>query len=130
MDRYGLNADLPAYTLATFATTHSLSNKTTSLILALVFPKGVDAAAAAQVLQDRLGKADSLLAEKPFLEAMGAADEKVYAVQAGGLPVVLAVLHLPDPDPNAMNSSGQPVIHVGAWLNFILSRDLMFLYVR
>ncbi len=130
MDRYGLNSDLPAFTLATFATRHNLSQKTTSLILALIFPKGVDANAAAQVLQDRLVKADSMLAKKPFLEVIGAADEKVYALNTDGLPVILAVLHLEDPGPNAVNSSGQPVTRVGSWLKFIETRDLMFLYVR
>jgi hypothetical protein len=128
--KYGLNSDLPAYSLAAFATRHSLKDKATYLILALVFPKGTDAEAASQVLQDRLEKADSLAANKPFLEVMNATDVKVYAVQAGGLPVTLAVFHLDDPEPKALTEGSRPTARVRSWFDFVAKRDLMFLYTR
>ncbi len=127
MEKYGLNTDLPAFSLAAFATRHSLKEKTTSLILALVFPKGADAQAASQVLQTRLEKADSLRMKRPFLEVMGGTD-KVYAVQAGGLPVTLAVFRLADPEPKAVTEGLRPTVGIRSWPVFILARDLMFLY--
>jgi hypothetical protein len=130
MERYGLNTDLPAFTVAAFATRHSLPKKTTALILALVFPKGTDAKAAAQVLSDRLDKADSLRLKRPFLDVMDAEYEKVYAIEAGGLPVTLVVFHLADPEPKPINPGGRAAVGIRSWLTFIYSRDLMFLYLR
>ena len=127
MEEYGLNTDLP-FTLAAFATRHSQEKGATYLILALVFPKGTDAEDAAQVLEERLEKADSLRIRGPFLEAMGAEDVNTHAVQAGGLPVTLTVFRLDDPKPEAISEGGQPMARVRAWLDFVLSRDLMFLY--
>ena len=54
MAQYGLNDDLPHYSLATFGTRHSQKTGVTSLILALVFPRGTDAEAASQALQSRI----------------------------------------------------------------------------
>jgi hypothetical protein len=130
VEKYGLNSDLPTYSLAAFATRHSLKDKATTLILALVFPKGTDAEAASQVLQDRMEQADSLATKRPFLEVMNAKDVKFYAVQAGGLPVTLAVFRLDDPKPKALTEGSRPMAKVRSWFYFVAKRDLMFLYTH
>ena len=128
IEKYGLYNDLPEFSLAAFATRHSLKEGATYLILALVFPKGADAEAASQVLQERLEKANSWRFRTPWLQVLNAADEKVYAVQAGGLPVTLAVFRLDDPELKVINEGSRPMARVRAWMDFVATRDLMFLY--
>jgi hypothetical protein len=125
---YGLNTDLPEFSLAAFATRHSQEKGATYLVLALVFPKGTDTEEAAQVLEERLEKGYSLRNRIPFLEAMRTTDVNTYAVQAGGLPVTLTVFRLDDPEPKAINEGERPMGRVRAWMEFVVSRDLLFLY--
>jgi hypothetical protein len=128
MEDYGLNTDLPEFSLATFATRHSQEKGATYLILALVFPKGMDAEEAAQVLEERLEKGYSLRNGRPFLEAMRTDDVSTYAIQAGGLPATLTVFRLDDPEPKVIDESERLMARVRGWMEFVVSRDLMFLY--
>jgi len=128
MEAYGLATNLPKFSLAAFATRHSLEKGATYLILTLVFPKGTDAEAASEVLQERLEKAGSLRSRGPFLEALRADEVNTYAVQAGGLPVTLTVFRLDDPDIEAPAEGMRPSGRVRAWIEFVVARDLMFLY--
>ena len=130
MEEYGLNTDLPEFSLAAFATRHSQEKGATYLILALVFPKGTDAEEAARVLEVRLEKGYSLRSRAPFLDAMRTKDVNTYDVQAGGLPVTLTVFRLDDPKPKAINEGERPIGRVRAWMEFVVSRDLLFLYTR
>jgi hypothetical protein len=128
MDKYGLTSYLPGFTLAAFGTRHSQKNGATYLILALVFPKGTDTDEVSQVLEARLEKAYSLRLQVPFLEAMRADDVNTYAIQAGGLPVTLTVFRLDDPELKALSASGRLAGRVRTWMEFVFTRDLMFLY--
>jgi hypothetical protein len=125
---YGLNTDLPEFTLAAFATRHSQEKGATYLILALVFPKGTDTEEAARVLEERLENGYSLRNRVPFLEAMRTTDVNTYAVQAGGLPVTLTVFRLDDPELTTSGGFERPMGRVRAWMEFVVSRDLLFLY--
>lgn len=126
IEKYGLDTELPEFTLAAFATRHNGNDGVTSLILALVYPEGTDAEAAVEVLEARLEKAYSLMLRTPFLEAMGARDHQVYAAQAGELPVTLVVFHLEEPELVTIGS--RPMGRVRSWLEFVIRRDFMFLY--
>jgi len=128
MEEYGLTIDLPEFMLAAFATRHSREKGATYLILALVYPQGTDAEEASQVLAQRLEKAYSLRVLAPFLEIMRAEDVNTYAVKAGGYPATLSVFRLDDPVIKAPGEGVRPIGRVRTWLDFVVGRDLMFLY--
>jgi len=119
---------LPAYSLVAFVTRHT--EGATYLILAVVFPKGTDGQAAADLLADRLQNYVSLASKRRLMEMWakyGASPEKAIAVNAGGLPVALVLVRADDPAP-AASSREMSTVSVPRWVDLVARRDLGFLW--
>lgn len=115
---------LSPYLVLGFGTQHIPG--ATYLSLAVVFPKTVDAHAAADLLADRLQNyysvysGDSLEKFWSFHQAAG--------VEANGLPVALVVMRVADPaQPDDGDSSFRPTLF--GWSEMVFRRDLLFLFI-
>jgi hypothetical protein len=119
---------LPAYSLVAFVTRHTKG--ATYLILAVVFPEGTDAQAAADLLVDRLRNYVS-----PFYGGLladvwaehGTTVEKGVAVKANGLPVAVILVRADDPPP-APPDQATVGAAVSSWWDLVMRRDLGFLW--
>jgi len=119
---------LPAYSMVAFVTNHT--EGATYLILAVAFPKGTDAQAAADLLADRLRSYVSAAYRRPLSEVWaerGAKVEKSIAVEASGLPVALVLVRAEDPAPTPPDQE-RVNAYVVPWLDMVLRRDLGFLW--
>jgi hypothetical protein len=120
------NADrvLPRFDLVAFGTRHSADQGATFLILALVFPPGTDAQAAADAVGARLRDYVSLRI-RATLEDRWTFDRAISA-EVDGLPVALVVMRAADPLPTPED---EPVARAGvfSWIDLIFARDWGFL---
>lgn len=119
---------LPAYSLVAFVTHHT--EGATYLILAVLFPKGADAQAAADLLADRLRDYVSFRFNRPLSEVWaerGARVEKAVAVEAGGLPVALVLIRAEDPPPTPPDQA-QVNAAIAWWVDLVIARDYGFLW--
>jgi hypothetical protein len=114
---------LPMYLTVAFATRHAAG--ASHLVLAVVFPPGVDAAAAAEVLGKRLRDYKSVLTRASLADRWSF--EKAVGVTAGGLPVALVAMRVPDP-PVAAAGDAKPAA-VFSWPRMVYQRDMLFLTV-
>jgi hypothetical protein len=121
LEQYRQGPQLPHYTLVAFATRHT--EGASHLILAVVFPKGTDESAAADILADRLKNYVSLT--QTSLEERWTF-EKSTGVQAGELPVALVVMRVDDPPPTPPNAS-RVNTGVFVWYHLVTRRDTLFL---
>ncbi|HML23131.1 MAG TPA: hypothetical protein PKD09_15870 [Aggregatilinea sp.] len=115
---------LAPYLLTAFATFHTPG--ATSLVLAVVFPAGVDAQAMADVLGARMQDYTSLRTQQPMSD-LWALDQAV-GVDVDGLPIALVSMRVDDPEPLAEGDSVGSM-RVLAWQQMIFARDLGFLAV-
>ncbi len=122
-DAYGPGT-LPVYGVAAFFTSHTPG--ATYLTLALVFPPGADAQAAAGVLAERLQTYVSVQTQAPLTDRW--TFDRSAGVTANGLPVALVTMRVDDPPP-APEDSTLANASVWAWSNMIYSRDYGFLGV-
>jgi hypothetical protein len=122
LQSYTEGPPLPDYRLLAFSTHHV--EGASYLVLVLVFPKGTDAAAAADVLAGRLRDYYSLSLDKPLNEYW--TFEMSVAVEAKGLPVVLAVMRVDDPPPTSEDTP-QVNATILSWLELVVRHDTMFL---
>jgi hypothetical protein len=113
---------LPTYTLVAFATRHAKG--ASHLILAVVFPKETDAAAAAEVLAERMRNYTSLRTRSKLDEYWSF--EKAISVEANGLPVALVVMQVDDPEPTPEDAA-QVNAGVFSWVQLVTARDTLFL---
>ncbi len=119
---YAQKPPLPPYSLVVFATRHTRG--ASFLILTVVFPKGTDANAAADILADRLQHYVSVS------QGISLDDrwtfEKATGVEVQELPVVLAVMRVDDPPPTPQDAAN---INAGVftWSSLIFKRDALFL---
>jgi hypothetical protein len=115
---------LPSHKLAAFATRHSAGGS--SLILAVVFPSGTDAQAAADVLAGRLKSYVSLRFGGPLDERWTFQTSK--GVDVAGTPVALVVMRADDPPPTPADA---PIVntYVFSWVELVYARDLGFLMI-
>jgi hypothetical protein len=120
------NADrvLPLYTMVAFGTRHSHDAGATFLILALVFPPGTDAQAAADAVGARLRDYVSVRYQTT-LEDRWTFDRAISA-EVDGLPVALVVMRAADPPPTPEE---EPLARAGvfSWIDLIFARDVGFL---
>jgi hypothetical protein len=125
LEAYAQGSQLPYYTLVAFATRHTQG--ASYLILAVVFPKGTDASAAADILADRLRNYISLARGMP-LDDLWTFD-MASGVEAEGLPVALVVMRVDDPPPTPED---QAMVNAGvfSWSYMVTGRDLLFLIVE
>jgi hypothetical protein len=123
----GQGPQLPAYSLVAFVTSHT--EGATYLILAVVFAKGTDGQAAADLLADRLQNHVSAAYKSPLSEVWAerrAKLEKTIAVEAGGLPVALVLVRADDPPPTPADQVMANAA-VPSWIDLVNRRDLGFL---
>jgi hypothetical protein len=122
---YAEGPQLPIYTLVAFATRHT--EGASYLILAVVFPEGADAAAAADILADRLQNYTSPYYDRPLDERW--AFEKATGVKAEGLPVALVVMRVDDPPPIPEDA---PLVNAAvlSWYELVTRRDTLFLMIE
>lgn len=116
--------ELPLHNLVAFATRHT--EGASSLILAVVFPKGTDAEAAADVLDERLRDYYSFMYRRDFTDRW--TFDMATGVEAGGLPVALAVMRVDDP-PRTSDDEGRANTAVFSWNILVERRDIGFLMV-
>jgi hypothetical protein len=109
---------LPSFALAAFATYRG--SGASYLTVALVFPIGVNAEAAAATLAERLQTYVSPVTGVPLDGDW--AYEDASAVEAAGLPVALVTMRVDDPEEEADESW-----HIFSWANLIFRRDVHFL---
>jgi len=121
----GQGPRLPAYKLVAFATRHT--EGASYLILAVVFPKGADASAAADILADRLRNYESWVAEMRLDERW--TFDQATGTEAEGLPVALVVMRADDPPPTPEDASMVNTA-VFSWMRMIVSRDTLFLTIE
>lgn len=120
----GYTQAIPLYTLVGFATRHAPG--ATYNILAMVFPPGEDAAAAAETLGQRLAAYESLWESKtPFGERW--ALDRALAVNVDDLPVALVVMRQDDPPPAPDGERANTALLT--WIDLIVTGDLGFLMV-
>jgi hypothetical protein len=112
---------LPPFDLVTFATRHAPG--ATYLILDVVFPAGTDAAAAADVLSNRLQNYVSLATGQPFAERW--TFDRATSIEIDGLPVALVVMRVDDPPVAAEGEQANSAVF--NWITVIERRDLGFL---
>jgi hypothetical protein len=115
-------APLPQYNLVTFATRHG--NGVTHLILEVVFPQGVDAKAAANILVDRMNNYISLRTGKPLADRW--TFDLSTGTKIGGLPTALVVMKVADPPPTPVGQEATNVT-VFSWIVMMYARDTLFL---
>lgn len=113
---------LPAYELAAFATLQN--GQTTYLLLALVFPQGVDAQSAADVVAGRMETYTSLSLQQPLDDRWEL--EKAAGVEVNGLPVALVVMRAIPREPQEI-TPGSYGVGVWSWYQLVVRRDVMFL---
>jgi hypothetical protein len=114
---------LPVYTLLAFGTRHT--EGASYLVLAVVFPPDTDAAAAADILAERLQNYVSLATREPLADRW--TFDRTAATEIDGWPVALAVMRVDDPAPAEPD---QPPARVSiSWSELIFRRDLGFLIV-
>ena len=112
---------LPAYSLLAFGTRHT--EGASYLVLAVVFLPDADAAAAADILADRLQTYTSLVTGQPLADHW--TFERTAATEIDGWPVALAVMRVDDPAPTEPD---QPPARVSiSWSELVFQRDLGFL---
>lgn len=114
-------APLPPYTLAAFGTFRGTG--ATFLALAVVFPPGTDASAAAITLSDRMAQYVSLVTQAPLSERW--TFDRAFADESGTLPVAVVVMRVDDPPPPAEGEQVNTAIL--AWTDLVYRRDLGFL---
>lgn len=113
---------LPFYYVAAFGTQHSPG--ATHLVLALVFPEGVDAKEAANVLAERIQNYESLVTQQTLEDRW--TFELATGTKVNDLPVALISMRVDDPPPSP---EGEELANasVFAWNRMILARDTAFL---
>ncbi len=113
---------LPEYALVNFATRHT--EGASYLILAVVFPAGEDAEAAASLLAERLQNYVSLATRQTLEDRW--TFEMSAAVEIEELPVALVVMRADDPPPTPAD---EPRVRtsVFSWIDMVVRRDTLFL---
>jgi hypothetical protein len=109
---------LPPCALAAFATYHGA--EASYLTVALVFPIGVDAQAAAATLAGRMQTYVSPVTGRSLEEQW--AFQRANAVEAAGLPVALVTMRVADPEEEAGGNW-----RIFNWAELVFRRDLLFL---
>lgn len=124
LERYQ-QAPLPVFNVAAFYTLQK--EKTASLALAVVFPQGVDAQAAAERLAGRITDYTSVRRRRK-LDDRWAFDQAV-GFEANGLPVALVVMRAEAKGPTK-NSTGQTSVAIWNWAEMVLTGDTLFLWTE
>jgi hypothetical protein len=118
---------LPAYSVVAFATLHKPG--TSYSVIALVFPEGTDAQAAADSLDARIRSYTSLRTQQPFTELL--ADHGARIVEARGIDAgrPAALLIIADDDPTFETTEDSPIAQTAVFnfWPFITARDTGFL---
>lgn len=117
LDAY-TEATLPLYLALGFAT-QRLGDES-YLTLAVVFPPGVDGAAVAAILGDRLANYTSMVINGPLTDYWSFAQQT--SVEVEGLPVALVTMHVAGKD-----ERGAVRPRPFTWSNLVFQRDLLFL---
>jgi hypothetical protein len=122
LEEYAEGPPLPAYNLVAFATRHS--EGASYLILAVVFPEGMDADSAADILADRLKNYISLTTGGPLDERW--TFDMATGIEAGGLPVALVAMRVDDPPPTPED---QTMVNTAVlpWIDLVIRHDTLFL---
>jgi hypothetical protein len=116
---------LPPYLTVAFATRHETG--ASHLVLDVVFPPGTDAAAAAEVLGQRLQNYTSVVTRASLSNYWSF--EKAAGVTATGLPVALVSMRVTDPAPATAGAEAKPAF-VFNWPALVYQRDTLFLVVQ
>jgi hypothetical protein len=109
---------LPPFALAAFATYRGA--EASYLTLALVFPNGVDATGAADILAERMQTYVSPVTGSPLNERWTYQD--AVGVEAAGLPVAIVTMRVDDREEDA-NGAGR----IFSWADLVFRRDTLFL---
>lgn len=120
---------IPAYELAVFATRSR--GEDSQLLLALVFPEGVDAQAAADALMMRMKRYASLRTDQPLTalwSERGVEIEWGRGQTIGGLPVALVSLSARNPTLQE-DDTGRTETYVFSWQDMVYAMDLGFMAV-
>lgn len=117
---------LPAYELAVFGTRRRADDS--QLLLALVFPEGVDAQAATDTLMMRMKLANSQRRQQPLVEMWaeyGVEIEWGRGVEIDGVPV--ALVSLSARNPTLREVDGRIETRVFNWASMVYLLDLSFM---
>lgn len=129
LERFDFGTPLPVYQLSVFAT-RSRENDS-QLLLALVFPPGVDAQAATDIVLMRMKQYNSLMTNEPLIDLWaerGVEIEWGRGVEIDGQPVALISLSAANPT-FEVRDGGIRDTGVFSWINMVYARDLGFIAV-
>jgi len=124
-----VGVSVPVYDLAVFATRRRADD--TQLVLALVFPAGIDAQAATDALLMRMKRYTSLRTNQPLIDLWaerGVEIEWGRSQEIGGLPVGLVSISARNPAFDE-DENGRVNTYVFSWQDMIYTRDLGFMAV-
>jgi hypothetical protein len=129
LERFDFGTPLPLYHLAVFGT-RSRENDS-QLLLALVFPPGVDAQAATDIVLMRMKQYESLRTRQPLTELFaerGVEVEWGRGVDIEGVPVALISLSAANPTFEE-TGSGMRNTAMFSWMDMVYARDIGFIAV-
>ena len=114
---------LPQYELSVFGTRHSAEQGATFLILGLVFPAGVDAEHAANIIANRITDYTSLVTNTPLTDKW--ALDRALGADVEGHPVALVVMRIDDPPIGPEDDPADA--KMVSWFQLLATRDLGFM---